>query len=115
MLSHEAYSAVPDFEWALSVLIDLAYVICGSSSHPGDADISQATTFPPSYILATSSAPGIDSEIAFLLKDLAVRVRAVRPSAASLAAKCIADDAFWALGAWEVVGAAVWICGEYAA
>ncbi|EUC53734.1 adaptin amino-terminal region protein, partial [Rhizoctonia solani AG-3 Rhs1AP] len=59
MLSRDAYSAVPDFEWALSVLIDLTYII-------------------------------------------------------SLAAKCIADEQFWGLGAWDVVGAAVWVCGEYA-
>ncbi|KAJ1302424.1 hypothetical protein OPQ81_002742 [Rhizoctonia solani] len=110
MLSRDAYSAVPDFEWALSVLIDLAYVICGSSSLPVD----QASTFPPRYISKSNPTPSIDSEIAFLFKDIAVRVRAVRASAAALAAKCIADDQFWALGAWEVVSAAVWVCGEYA-
>lgn len=113
MLSRDTYSAVPDFEWALSVLIDLAYVICGSS-RIGDVDMTQSITFPPRYASTSNSAPGIDSEIAFLLKDVAVRVRAVRPSAAALAARCIADDAFWALGAWEVVSVAVWICGEYA-
>ncbi|KAF8750550.1 AP-3 complex subunit delta [Rhizoctonia solani] len=112
MISRDAYSAVPDFEWALSVLIDLTYVICGSSS-PGDPP-SRSSTFPPQYASNPKSASAIDSEISFLFKDIAVRVRAVRPSAAALSAKCIADEQFWALGAWEVVGAAVWICGEYA-
>ncbi|KAH7338571.1 adaptin N terminal region-domain-containing protein [Rhizoctonia solani] len=110
MLSRDAYSAVPDFEWALSVLVDLAYVICGSSSLPNDP----ISTFPPRYTSKSDSTSSIDSEIAFLFKDIAVRVRAVRPGAAALAAKCISDDQFWALGAWEVVGAAVWVCGEYA-
>ncbi|KAG8731505.1 AP-3 complex subunit delta [Ceratobasidium sp. 423] len=110
MISRDAYSAVPDFEWALSVLIDLAYIICGSSSLP----IDQSSTFPPRYTSKSSSTSTIDSEIAFLFKDIAVRVRAVRSNAAALAAKCISDDQFWGLGAWEVVGAAVWVCGEYA-
>ncbi|CAE6534749.1 unnamed protein product [Rhizoctonia solani] len=110
MLSRDAYSAVPDFEWALSVLIDLAYIICGSSSLP----IDPSSTFPPHHTTKSNSASSIDSEIGFLFKDVAVRVRTVRPSAVALAAKCISDDQFWALGAWEVVGAAVWICGEYA-
>ncbi|CAE6495108.1 unnamed protein product [Rhizoctonia solani] len=110
MISRDAYSAVPDFEWALSVLIDLAYIICGSSS----LLVDQSSTFPPRYASKSSSTSTIDSEIAFLFKDIAVRVRAVRPSATALAAKCIADDQFWGLGAWEVVGAAVWVCGEYA-
>ncbi|CEL53150.1 AP-3 complex subunit delta-1 OS=Mus musculus GN=Ap3d1 PE=1 SV=1 [Rhizoctonia solani AG-1 IB] len=111
MISRDAYSAVPDFEWAISVLIDLTYVICGSSSL-GDPP-SRSSTFPPRYA-SNKPASSIDSEVAFLFKDIAVRVRAVRPSAAALSAKCIADDQFWALGAWEVMGAAVWICGEYA-
>ncbi|CAE6442234.1 unnamed protein product [Rhizoctonia solani] len=110
MLSRDAYSAVPDFEWALSVLVDLAYVICGSSSLPNDP----TSTFPPRYTSKPDSTSSIDSEIAFLFKDIAVRVRAIRPGAAALAAKCISDDQFWGLGAWEVVGAAVWVCGEYA-
>ncbi|QRW08936.1 AP-3 complex subunit delta-1 [Ceratobasidium sp. AG-Ba] len=111
MLSRDAYSAVPDFEWALSVLIDLAYVICGSNS--GIA-ASAVTTFPPRYNTTTGVSSAIDGEIAALLRDVAVRVRVVRPFAAALAARCVADDGFWALGAWEVTSAAVWICGEYA-
>ncbi|KAL5640003.1 hypothetical protein ACGC1H_007340 [Rhizoctonia solani] len=110
MLSRDAYSAVPDFEWALSVLIDLTYIICGSSSLP----IDPSSTFPPRYTSKSNLTSSIDSEIAFLFRDVAVRVRAVRPSAAALAAKCIADEQFWGLGAWDVVGAAVWVCGEYA-
>ncbi|KAG8716733.1 AP-3 complex subunit delta [Ceratobasidium sp. 395] len=113
MLSRDAYSAIPDFEWALSVLVDLAYVICGSS--PGSSTTSSATTFPPQHNITSATAPDIDGEIASLFRDVAVRVRVVRPFAAALAARCVADDGFWALGAWEVTAAAVWICGEYAA
>ncbi|KAG9122025.1 AP-3 complex subunit delta [Ceratobasidium sp. 392] len=113
MLSRDAYSAVPDFEWALSVLVDLAYIICGSSSI--SSTVASTTTFPPQYNTNSAAAPGIDGEIASIFRDIAVRVRVVRPFAAALAARCVADDGFWALRAWEVTAAAVWICGEYAA
>lgn len=114
MLSRDAYSAVPDFEWALSVLVDLAYVICGSPTAATSAGITTAT-FPPRYNTNSGVSSAIDGEIAALFRDIAVRVRVVRPFGAALAARCVADDGFWALGAWEVTSAAVWICGEYAA
>ncbi|KAG8694413.1 AP-3 complex subunit delta [Ceratobasidium sp. 395] len=68
MLSRDAYSAVPDFEWALSVLIDLAYVICGSST--GSSITSFTTTFPPHYRITCTTAPDIDGEIASLFRDI---------------------------------------------
>ncbi|KAG9083251.1 AP-3 complex subunit delta [Ceratobasidium sp. 370] len=114
MLSRDAYSAVPDFEWALSVLVDLAYVICDSSSAI-PSTTSSMTTFPPRYDGISTTTSSIDGEIASLFRDIAVRVRVARPFAAALAARCVADDGFWALRAWEITAAVVWVCGEYAA
>ncbi|KAG9098805.1 AP-3 complex subunit delta [Ceratobasidium sp. UAMH 11750] len=114
MLSRDAYSAVPDFEWALSVLVDLAYVICDSSS-VAPSTTGSTSTFPPRYNNISATASSIDGEIAALFRDIVVRVRVVRPFAAALAARCVADDGFWALEAWEITAATVWTCGEYAA
>ncbi|KAG8779194.1 AP-3 complex subunit delta [Ceratobasidium sp. 428] len=82
MFTRDAYSAVPDFEWALSVLVDLAYVICGSST--GSSTTSSTTTFPPHYNTTSTTAPDIDGEIASLFRDIAVRVRVIRPFAVAL-------------------------------
>lgn len=117
MLSRDAYSAVPDFEWALSVLVDLAYVLSPPTSVSSS---SPSLTFPTQFDnpSATSSkgVGAVGSEIANLFRDISVRVRAVRSFAAGLAARCVGDDVFWTVGGGvvDVLGAAVWICGEYA-
>ncbi len=84
------YENVSDFEWYLSVLVDLANV--------ASADI------------------GI--EIRDQLVDVAARVQGARRYAVQLMVKLLCDDTFL-LNAGEegscaeVLWAAAWICGEY--
>ena len=89
------YDNVTDFEWYISVLVDLAYV---------------------------SRAP-VGALIRDQMVDVAVRVRQVRRYAVQLAMKLLADETFVGAdegldregeGCQEVLWAAAWICGEFA-
>ncbi|EIN14349.1 Adaptor protein complex AP-3 delta subunit [Punctularia strigosozonata HHB-11173 SS5] len=88
--SQSTYENVTDFEWYLSVLIDLAYV----------ANVN------------------IGSQIRDQLVDIAVRVRGARSFAVGLMVKLLSDDTFLRTAdeegsCAEVLWAAAWICGEY--
>lgn len=79
-----------DFEWYLSVLVDLAYV----------ANVN------------------VGARIRDQLVDVIGRVRAVRPYAVKLMVKLLGDDNFVEEtgdegSCAEVLWAAAWICGEY--
>ncbi|KAI0323040.1 adaptin N terminal region-domain-containing protein [Amylostereum chailletii] len=88
--SEDTYRNITDFQWYLSVLVDLAYVA------------------------------GVDVGIAIRdqLVDVVGRVRAVRRKAVELMVSLLSDEAF-ALNAREdgscaeVLWAAAWICGEH--
>ncbi|KAF7792545.1 hypothetical protein EIP86_003586 [Pleurotus ostreatoroseus] len=90
LCSQGMYENISDFEWYLSVLVDLAYV--------ASADIG--------------------SEIRDQLVDVAARVKGARRYAVQLMVKLLCDDTFL-LNAGEegscaeVLWAAAWICGEY--
>jgi AP-3 complex subunit delta len=90
MCSRNLYQNVQDFDWYLSVLLDLIYV--------AGADVAAL--------------------IREQLVDVTVRVRACRNYAVKLMAKLLDDDTL-VLGADEptkcsgVLWAAAWICGEY--
>ncbi|KAL5536063.1 APL5 [Sanghuangporus sanghuang] len=96
LCSADLYGNVSDFEWYVSVLVDLAYV---------------------------SRAP-VGEAIRDQLVDIAVRVRQVRRYAVQVSMKLLADETFLAggepgldnegSGCQEVLWAAAWICGEYA-
>ncbi|KAI0783126.1 Adaptor protein complex AP-3 delta subunit [Abortiporus biennis] len=88
--SYNTYENVADFEWYLSVLVDLAYV----------------------------AAVNVGSEIRDQLVDVTTRVRGVRRFAVSLMVKILCDDTFLLHAGdegscAEVLWAAAWICGEY--
>lgn len=90
MCSRDTYENVQDFEWYLSVLVDLSYV--------ANVDVG--------------------GEIKNQLMDVAVRVKAVRRYAMMLMAKLLSDDALLLHASDEgsctnVLWAAAWICGEY--
>jgi AP-3 complex subunit delta len=90
MCSRNLYQNVQDFDWYLSVLLDLIYV--------AGADVAAL--------------------IREQLVDVTVRVRACRNYAVKLMVKLLDDDTL-VLGADEptkcsgVLWAAAWICGEY--
>ena len=94
LCSADLYSNVSDFEWFVSVLIDLAYI---------------------------ARAP-VGKTIREHLIDIAVRVKQVRRYAVQISMRILADDAFVngsvsdgeGSGCQEVLYAAAWICGEYA-
>lgn len=84
------YENVIDFEWYLSVLVDLAYV----------------------------AAVDIGTQIRDQLMDVTLRVRATRRFAVQLMVKLLSDDNFLANApeagsCSEVLWAAAWIAGEY--
>ncbi|KDQ15558.1 hypothetical protein BOTBODRAFT_281134 [Botryobasidium botryosum FD-172 SS1] len=90
MCSRDTYENVQDFEWYLSVLVDLSYV--------ANVDV------------------GV--EIKNQLMDVAVRVKAVRRYAVTLMTKLLSDDTLLLHANDEgnctnVLWAAAWICGEY--
>ncbi|KAI0094397.1 Ap3d1 protein [Irpex rosettiformis] len=90
LCSQDTYESVTDFEWYLSVLVDLAYI--------ANVDVGE--------------------QIRDQLVDVAARVRGVRGYAVQLMTKLLSDDSFL-LNAGEggscseVLWAAAWICGEY--
>ena len=93
--SADLYSNVSDFQWYVSVLVDLAYV---------------------------ARAP-VGSAIRDQLVDVAVRVRQVRQYAVQVSLRVLLDETFVSAsdgadadgsGCQEVLWAAAWICGEYA-
>ena len=94
LCSADLYANVSDFEWFVSVLIDLAYI---------------------------ARAP-VGKTIREHLIDIAVRVKQVRRYAVQISMRILADDAFVngsvsdgeGSGCQEVLYAAAWICGEYA-
>ncbi|KAI0756396.1 adaptin N terminal region-domain-containing protein [Daedaleopsis nitida] len=88
--SQDVYENVTDFEWYISVLVDLAYV----------------------------ARANVGAGIREQLVDIAGRVRAVRRYAVQVMAKLLSDDAYLHNaseegGCPEVLWAAAWICGEY--
>lgn len=90
MCSQNTYENVADFEWYLSVLVDLAYV----------------------------SKVDIGAKIRDQLVDVVGRVRAARGYAVKLMVKVLSDDTFLLHAGdpgscSEVLWAAAWICGEY--
>jgi AP-3 complex subunit delta len=79
-----------DFEWYLSVLVDLAYV----------ANVN------------------VGARIRDQLVDVVGRVKAARRCAVKLMVKLLSDDTFLEVdgdesSCTEVLWAAAWICGEY--
>ncbi|PCH34264.1 Adaptor protein complex AP-3 delta subunit [Wolfiporia cocos MD-104 SS10] len=88
--SADTYDNVLDFEWYLSVLVDLAYV----------------------------AAVDVGALIRDQLVDITGRVRGARRYAVQLMVRVLSDDTFLANapepgGCAEVLWAAAWICGEY--
>jgi AP-3 complex subunit delta len=88
--SQDTYSNVTDFEWYLSVLVDLAYV----------------------------ARVNVGAAIKAQMVDVVARVRQARPYAVTLAVKLLSDDALMAgpddeNSCIEVLWAAAWIVGEY--
>ena len=90
MCSQSTYEYVTNFEWYLSVLVDLAHV--------ANVDVG--------------------SEIRDQLVDVVGRVRASRPYAVKLMCTLISDDTMLRNASVEgccseIFWAAAWICGEY--
>jgi AP-3 complex subunit delta-1 len=90
MGSQGTYEHITNFEWYLSVLVDLAHI----------------------------SNVDIGAEICDQLVDIAGRVRAARPYAVKLMGSLLIDDnlirnAHESGSCSEVLWAAAWICGEY--
>lgn len=88
--SQSTYDNIVDFEWYLSVLVDLAYV----------ANVN------------------VGARIRDQLVDVVGRVKAARRYAVKLMVKLLTDDSFSAVdgdegSCAEVLWAAGWICGEY--
>lgn len=90
MCARDLYANVDDFDWYISVLVDLAYV--------AKVDIG----------------PRIRDQ----LIDVALRVKAARPYAVQVMAKLLMDDTFLVNSkddgsCVEILSAAAWVCGEY--
>jgi AP-3 complex subunit delta len=88
--SLDTYANITDFEWYMSVLIDLTYV--------SNVDVGQ--------------------QISDIILDVVARVRSVRKMAVALLARLLEDTSFLDnLGeeayCAEVLYAAAWVCGEY--
>ncbi len=91
MTSLDTYTNITDFDWYLSVLIDLTYV--------SNVDVGE--------------------RIKDIVLDVVSRVPSVRPSAVGLLSRLLEDGTFLDNAAsedatcGEVIAAAAWVCGEY--
>jgi len=90
IIGQDTYVNVTDFEWVLSVLIDVAYV----------------------------SRVNVASEIKSMILDIVGRVKSVRGYAVGLLEKVIGDEGFRERGQQGsgedgLLEAAIWTCGEY--
>lgn len=85
--SQDTYDNITDFEWYLSVLVDLAYV----------------------------ARVDVGEQIKEQLLEVAGRVKGIRRMAVGLMARVLSDEGFVEgdESCKEVLGAAAWICGEY--
>ncbi|WWD20082.1 hypothetical protein CI109_104556 [Kwoniella shandongensis] len=91
IISHDTYVNVSDFEWVISVLVDVAYV----------------------------SHVDVGVEIRRLVLDIIGRVKSVRTYAVGVLEKVLGDEDLRergrdGTGEDGLVEAAVWVCGEYA-
>jgi AP-3 complex subunit delta-1 len=89
MCSHDTYDNIEDFQWYLSVLLDLTYV----------------------------ASVNVGEQIKDQLVDIVARVKAVKRWAVELMTRLLRDDTFLANSqeegsCAEVLWAAAWICGE---
>ena len=89
MCSHDTYDNIVDFQWYLSVLLDLTYV----------------------------ASVNVGEQIRDQLVDIVARVKAVKRWAVELMTRLLRDDTFLANSqeegsCAEVLWAAAWICGE---
>ncbi|KAL1408283.1 AP-3 complex subunit delta [Vanrija albida] len=90
IIAHDTYLHVSDFEWVVSVLVDIAYV----------------------------SHVDIGNQVHDMLLDVVARVKSVRGYAVKVLERVVADDEFRdrirdKSGEDGLLRAAVWICGEY--
>lgn len=91
IIQQDTYASVTDFEWVVSVLVDVAYV----------------------------SKVNVGGRIKDMLLDVVGRVRSVRPFAVRVLEKALGDETLRArmddkTGEDGLIEAAIWICGEYA-
>jgi AP-3 complex subunit delta-1 len=89
-LSLDTYANVTDFEWVISVLVDLAYV----------------------------SHVGVGSEIKAMVLDVVGRVKSARTYAVRTLEKVVGDEELRERGRQQtgedgLLEAAIWVCGEY--
>ncbi|WVW86640.1 hypothetical protein I302_108693 [Kwoniella bestiolae CBS 10118] len=90
IISYDTYVNVTDFEWVISVLIDIAYV----------------------------SHVNVGEEIKRLVLDVVGRVKSVRQYAVGVLEKVLGDEDFRergrdGTGEDGLIEAAIWVCGEY--
>lgn len=91
IIAHDTYVNVADFEWVISVLVDVSYV----------------------------SNVDVGAEVRDMLLDVVGRVRSVRAYAVKVMEKVLGDEDFRERGREKtgedgLMEAAVWVCGEYA-
>ncbi|KAK4685786.1 hypothetical protein P7C73_g4354, partial [Tremellales sp. Uapishka_1] len=91
IISLDTYTNVSDFDWVISVLVDVAYV----------------------------SGVDVGAEVKVMLLDIVGRVRSVRDFAVRTLEKVIGDEDFRERGRERtgedgLIEAGVWVCGEYA-
>lgn len=91
IITYDTYANVTDFEWVVSVLVDVAYV----------------------------SNVNVGARIKEVLLDVVGRVRSVRPFAVKVLEKALNDEALREkarekTGEDGLVEAAVWICADFA-
>ncbi|RMY96708.1 hypothetical protein D0862_08444 [Hortaea werneckii] len=109
MCSRDTYANMNDFEWYIQVLVDLV------KQCPAHAGAGGYGTHPTS-----KSQPSVADAVGSELLNVAVRVKAVRPEAASAAQTLLLIESrsemfpFGCTGPQGVLAAAAFIAGEYA-
>ncbi|KAI9826470.1 MAG: hypothetical protein M1819_007363 [Sarea resinae] len=116
MCSRDTYANVSDFEWYIDILVQLVKYCPAFSSETGSRDAQGGfddTTF-------LGQEEDVSHDIGSELRNVAVRVRAVRQEATAAADALVSVDRRAQLfpssgkGGQGILSAAVWIVGEYA-
>lgn len=109
MCGQDTYSKVPDFEWYLGILVQLVRLL------PPRLTSDQESA----YLTTTSSTVSLAERVGFQLRDIAVRVKALRLEACRAAESLILISNRGSLfpsvgsGADPVLESLAWIVGEF--
>ncbi|KAI9717314.1 MAG: hypothetical protein M1812_004841 [Candelaria pacifica] len=118
MCSQETYAIIVDFDWYVDVLVQLVRFCPGSTS--GVDNVARGLQYQDIGMDTCENKSDISHDIGYELRNVAVRVRSVRPECTRAAENLVSVGRRGQMfptsgnGGIGVLESAVWIVGEYA-